>query len=286
MFFFKLEKYINQFISINRRLYIEFQVQSKTQKRTSQFASKIIQKRDGSMTVEAALVFPLFLFALYVVLCVSHILITSHEIQNGLTETARYAAKYAYTEKESVMSESVLKWQFMKYVDEESLFYISGKAKGMRIMCCGEDRNEDVIRLQADAKLTLAIPFFSTYKIPIQEVVYQKKFIGYRDGESGIETGEYVYVAETGSVYHTSLSCSHICIQVIPASAVTQLDKRTCCKHCMKDGRLHGDYATIYGDCIHNNINCSGIKRTIRLVKKEQITGMPMCTKCALNTDN
>lgn len=204
-------------------------------------------------------------------------------MQNGLVETARYAAKYAYAKKETATSQQILKWQFMKYADESCLTQIRGGAKRIRISLHEEEAKEGMLCLKADAKLTLTIPLLGDYTIPLQEVVHQKKFIGFVEGEKTGEESDYVYIAETGSVYHTSLSCTHICIQIVPASSIANIGQRTCCKHCMKDGKLHGNYATIYGDCIHNNINCSGIKRTVRVVKKEQVSGMPLCTKCAQN---
>ena len=289
MFFLKHRQKILQIVNL-----FFLQVQSVDRKRTSQFASKSMIKQvkqseksmetswmDGSMTVETALVFPLFIFVLYAVFCVSQLFIASHEIHNGLVETARYAAKYAYSQKDMLTSQMSLNWKFTKYVDDTCLANIKGGAKRVRISVTEEEGKKGVLRLQADAKLMLAIPFLGTYKMHLQEVVYQKKFIGYIEGAMDCEQEGYVYVAETGSVYHTSLSCTHICLQIVPAASLADIGQRKCCQRCMKEGRLQGEYAAVYGDCIHNNLNCSGIKRTIRVIKKEQIGDMPQCSKCA-----
>ena len=265
----------------------------------------ITTKNKGSITVEAACVFPLFLFVMYAILTICQMLITTNEIHSALTETARYAAKYDYVqqhknragenreEKNSengseikenditdiIINKSVLQWQFRKYLDKTKLWHIKGGTAGISLAKSQLDSDDNMLQLRADATICISLPLIKDFTIPVQEEIRQKAFLGY-DNTTSLDSGDYVYVAQTGEVYHTDLSCSHICIKIIAKSELDSTNKKYC-KHCMKDKVIEGDCVTLYGDCLHSDINCSSLKRTIRLVRKDQINHLPLCQKCA-----
>ena len=251
----------------------KLQVQSmQRMKRTSQSASN-----QGSVTVEAALVVPLFLFFLYAVFGIYQVLFASQEIYSGLLETARYVAKYSYVSKSD---SATIRLQFSKYVKDADLWMIKGGTLGVQLSKSECNRNDNRIILRARAQCKIAVPVIGTYLVPIKEMVSQKAFLGFSE-EDNFQNGEYVYVAEYAQVYHTDPSCSHICLKIVPVSELSQYPDKRMCRHCMKDGKIKGDYVTIYGDCIHSDCNCSGLKRTVRLCHKEDVNGMPLCSKCA-----
>lgn len=53
------------------------------------------------------------------------------------------------------------------------------------------------------------------------------------------------------------------------------------CERCVIGTTMTGIYITQYGDRYHNSLNCSGLKRTIRTIKKSQTAGKRGCSKCA-----
>lgn len=81
-----------------------------------------------------------------------------------------------------------------------------------------------------------------------------------------------VYVTEYESVYHTSESCTHLDLSVHRGTKTQVEQKRNeyggkyhACERCGGDSALV--YYTEKGDCYHSQVSCSGLKRTVRLVK-------------------
>ena len=111
--------------------------------------------------------------------------------------------------------------------------------------------------------------------------------VGQTDGAD--DGYELVYVAENGSVYHTDSTCTHIDLSV-HAAAGSDLGrlrnvhggKYHACEKCVGNGRVSGTiYITDEGDRYHNDAGCSGLKRTVRLLRKSELDGLPVCSRCA-----
>ena len=100
---------------------------------------------------------------------------------------------------------------------------------------------------------------------------------------------EMVYVTEYESVYHTSESCTHLDLSVHRGIKTQVEQKRNeyggkyhVCERCGGDSALV--YYTEKGDCYHSQASCSGLKRTVRLVKKSEIQAYIQCERCRENT--
>lgn len=98
-----------------------------------------------------------------------------------------------------------------------------------------------------------------------------------------------VYVTEYESVYHTSESCTHLDLSVHRGIKTQVEQKRNeyggkyhACERCGGDSALV--YYTEKGDCYHSQASCSGLKRTVRLVKKSEIQAYIQCERCRENT--
>lgn len=252
-------------------------------KRTSQNISY-----DGSMTVEAALVFPLFLFVMYAVMMLSQLMITNDEVDKALTETARYLAKEAYfysqenvyEEQGSISIKAQSYNRFRQYIDESRLRLVPGGKNGISLQHSQLPNELQEIVLIAEFNCNITIPFFGRFSYPMEESVVQKIFCGY-DTSVGWNKGEYVYVAEHGAVYHNSPDCSYIAIRVVKAEDTKELQGKRNCRYCCNKV-AKGEYVTICGDCIHQNRNCSALKRTIHLVRRDQLGGLPLCSRCKI----
>ncbi len=99
---------------------------------------------------------------------------------------------------------------------------------------------------------------------------------------------EMVYVAEYASVYHTRSDCTHLALSVraVGAGQVDRLRntagaKYHACDKCVGSG---GKNATVYiteeGTHFHNSAECSGLTRTVRLVRQSEVGGLHMCSRC------
>ena len=98
-----------------------------------------------------------------------------------------------------------------------------------------------------------------------------------------------VYVTENGSVYHKSMGCSYLDLSTsqVSKSAVPGLrnqygEKYTPCETCSKNAEEAGMvYITETGNRYHTLESCSGLKRTVRMVKQSHVSGkMHVCSRC------
>lgn len=208
----------------------------------------------GSMTVEAALVVPLFLIGCLMLLSIVTITRDSMDRQLKLHKTAREMA---------VLASAV------------------------------QSSQSDVIRLRRvyPASLTPKCPGIQTILLENHCVVH--KFNGY-DVSNGDVTGEskvYVYLTEYGTVYHKKRSCKHLNIDILPVSGKDVDAKRNkdgkiydMCKKCLKLTRAELKQTTVfitdYGVKYHTEINCPDLKRSLRVVLLSQAEGRAACKDC------
>lgn len=117
---------------------------------------------------------------------------------------------------------------------------------------------------------------------------YGHAWVGYvHSGEAGDDGDTYVYITESGTVYHKNRGCSYLnpSIQQVNLQDVGELRNRGgaiyyACALCGGDGRGGGCYITDYGTNYHASISCSGLKRTIYEVKLSEVGARGACSRC------
>lgn len=279
-------------------------------KRTSCLTSCV-----GVATIETALILPIFLCAVCMLMTLGQMLLTEAEIQHASVKTAFICARQeALTEiqagsqekknrskEEQTQGISYNKSNFLgKTLSIPTAFYsvfqdssgidscIHGGKAGIRLSSSEISREKALVEICADYRLKVFVPFFRGIYFPRRAVVRQRIFSGYVEHKGEAGTGKedkIVYLAENGTVYHTSLSCTHICIHITDANAihgVVDSSRYQPCERCIKNGEAPKQlYITAYGDRFHSSITCSGLKRTLRAVKLSEIPGMRICARCA-----
>lgn len=111
---------------------------------------------------------------------------------------------------------------------------------------------------------------------------------GTGDGGQQKEPEKMVYVTETGGVYHRSLSCSYINLSVEQVSGSSIQSRRNQygekyepCELCSRSQKPAGTvFITGKSNRYHNLGSCSGLKRTVRIVKESEVNGMGACGRC------
>lgn len=106
--------------------------------------------------------------------------------------------------------------------------------------------------------------------------------------ENQKESESMVYVTENGSVYHKKASCTYLKLSITTVSGNrvssmrnTYGEKYAACETCSKNQNPSGNvYLTQTGNRYHNLASCSGLKRTVRLVKHSHAEGMAACSRC------
>lgn len=223
----------------------------------------VLQKRmKASLTVEATMVVPLFLFLMMTLLYMLEIV----RIQSD------------YWEK---LHGQVTEQCFAKY---ETVYGKQEKAD------MGTDREGDG---NVFVEITYEIPSFIGF-LPIESRVFTEAcfghgFVGYRKQDvqwNGQQTEIYVYVTPNGKKYHFSENCTYLKVVVYAAKSQEIEDLRNAsgeiyypCNFChsAKGGLV---YYTTWGNRYHAQSDCPALKHTVLIIPLSQANGRSACSKC------
>ncbi len=119
-----------------------------------------------------------------------------------------------------------------------------------------------------------------------------RKWVGWK-GETEETEDSWVYISETGTVYHRSRACTHLKLSIRCVSGIDinilrneNGEKYRRCYRCAEQNLTRGKvYITDEGECYHADLNCSGLKRTVRRVHLSEVAGWPCCSRCGGSGD-
>lgn len=245
----------------------------------------MIQKiRKASMTAEAALVLPVFLFAAFSIIYINKLVLYEEEVQWALDRVAREAsAEYAATDQEVVLNNAYLMGKMNLYLEEKGLLISMLRSRF--------DAETDELNLTADYEVSIPFPVGGR-KFHFTEQVRTRAFTGVltRLSDDAEEDDITVYITRTGRVYHKSLDCTYLKLHI---SQVKYGDleylrsegggKYYPCEGCCRARVFHnGDdvFVCSYGDRFHIRRSCKNIKRSIQEVKLSEAGGRLPCSKC------
>lgn len=241
----------------------------------------------GSMTVEAALTIPVFLFA---VLCLIYLL-EVQAIRISVHSAAQGAAKNAAEDIVTIPVLNLFKFKsdMVKMIGSERLegSIIEGGKSG--ISCLGSIYYPSTgeIHVYVSYKIRLPFPGFTHIGVRQRDRFTVKAWTGYQKPDVEEEDGQIVYVTDTGTVYHTNYQCSYLqlSIRFLPSTGLSGIRnlggaRYRSCEKCVHGSAMAGVYVTDSGNRYHNSLNCSGLKRSIRAVKKSKVYGKAPCSRC------
>lgn len=258
----------------------------------------------GSLTIEAALVIPIFLFAIISILSFCEILRFQTKVDSSLQNITKTMAVYSYGKE--------LAGDFMKDTDIQipggignmlSEMYVHHKVvsdlgsdyiskspvqTSSNIYFLGSKFTDDKIEIRCTY---LATPFFMLSpkaRITTGDSVVAKVFNGYNNlsVSDKDKKEEIVYITEYGTAYHRSIECHYLDLSItsVAKGSVSKLrnesgGKYKVCPYCGK-GATGNVYITKYGDRYHTDLLCRGLKRMIKAVPISQVGGRSPCSKC------
>ena len=217
------------------------------------FATGFSKRMSGSLTVEAALVMPVFLFFMVSILYIFQIINTQAETYLELHQRGNRIC-------------------FEGYVNREQL-------------------DDGIVELTETYRIKPLLFWQDFGQLRAVQKYYGYAWIGYdvSRGRDTEDTKEYVFVTETGTVYHVTMGCSHLSLSVksveyssIPLLRNDSGGKYYQCERCPKDN--NGTVLiTAFGTRYHSDLNCSGLKRTVSTLElKEAISqGYRGCSRCS-----
>lgn len=275
-----------------------------------------MKKKTGSLTVETAMVLPIFMILVIALLSSIEMMKTYSAMEYAVHETAKelaynayipvilkeYAGKYDETVKEfdlekagiavraadTLYTETAVRAILIDKYGLKNLnnSLIKNKSMGLHLF------RSDVINEKGDIDLIVTYnvePWINVFGVGELTLVNRAKihsWTGYVYPKEYDE--EYVYVTPSGSVYHTNRDCTylHISVSTYMKSDIEDLrnkegKKYNACKLC---GNENEDspfvFVTDYGENYHSSLACSGIKRTIIKIKKSEIGDKKLCERC------
>lgn len=264
------------------------------------------KKWNAVMTVEASLILPVFIMLLMNVLSIIEVYRIHSSVAESLWDEGRKTAKYCY------LKEAAENISGLQESDISGIGALASALSGSRditrdldnypvwerIVSGGESgvwvnrKVEENGTIRIDCRYRIHPLFMSLTPISkeIENHYCGHAWIGYVPGDGKNVAGEdevYVYITETGTVYHKNRECSYL-NPSIRSIRVDNLDGvrnkggavyYTCplCKD-MAGGEIC--YVTDYGTNYHTSITCSGLKRTIYAVRLSETGGRSACSKC------
>lgn len=256
-------------------------------------------REEGSATVEAALVIPVFFASLCSLIMLGQFLLVEAEIQYTLSQTARICArregarKWENREKETYGGEAVTSVRaatiFYSLMDRSSLNGACIRGGKTGILVALTPKSGDILQLEARYHLKLSLPFLRPVSLPRKLRICQRAYGGFVPHEGQEEAYDpTVYITDNREVYHTRLSCTHICLTIRDAGTIKSImaaSRYSACEKCIGKGKIPAQlYVTPYGDCYHASLSCSGLKRSIHAVKLSQVAGLRQCSRCAVTS--
>lgn len=261
---------------------------------------------NAGMTVEAALVLPLFLFVFVNLVCLLEMMRLQNHLQLALWNTGNKICMYGYLkdtseegeEGESSIADEGVEFLFTYgYVKQEMIHYaketyldnspLTGGCSGIRFWESEMFGREDRIDLVATYQVSpwLAIPSVSKFRLSNR--YYGHLWTGYQiPAKESYQVRDPVYVTKYGTVYHEKKECSYLkhIVQQVSIQELKDLHNQN--GACYELCRLCGEkaeteyYVTNYGSCYHSSRKCPGLSRTIYTIERSRATGYQPCSKC------
>ena len=265
-------------------------------------------KVKGSMTVEAALGFTLFLFFMALMAAPLSVMDTRRQVQAGLEAEGERIAQYAYAAADfaeigepGLLSDlsrsgllSGLSREAVCRTVENRVKTAEGTGRAVDFSAAKSRILEDgeTIDLIVDYAIRLPFPVFFLDEIPQQARCIRRAWTG-KDGLGaegsgrGDEENEIVYMGKDGSRYHRSRTCHYLYndLRAVPAAEVKDLRSQSGNRYrpCAVCGGLGGTvvYVMPSGESYHFRKDCSSIAAYVRAVPLKSVEHLGACSYCS-----
>ena len=210
-------------------------------------------------------------------------------VQDALEDTGRTLSVYAAVKDSQEEEYAVLaKSMFIAKAREDDNIrkFVTGNVFGITFSESSFEGNDICLRVHYQMKFPVSLLGKKSFWLS-QQTIY-RKWTGWKD-ELGIQDGDrWVYIAEQGTVYHKTSGCTYLNLSIQSVEDVQIAEYRNengekyhKCEFCAdKINKFERVYITNYGNKYHTDLNCSGIKRTIEMVRLSDVEGKGACSKC------
>lgn len=258
-------------------------------KRTFSYSS--LEEENGSLTIESALVIPIFMFFVSVILYFFIMLSVDMEIYRSMNNTFRdieYAKVLLAPESGVEGRDLIIKTGIAANLSEEmkNNDLVKKTTKGLDVSESDYDKDTGILNMVVDYKYSLPFVFGDVGVIRRKQKLKCKLFVGECIEKDEVED-PYVYVTKTGTVYHTNINCSYLKLGIKEVAFAEIEDIRNKwgaiyypCDKCYKE-ECENVYVTEDGNRYHASLLCSTLTRDVQVKKLSEVSGMKECSRCA-----
>lgn len=271
-------------------------------------SSAFCSQPKASLTVEAAMVLPLFLFLMVLLMMPMEIMNQGRKIQTALESAGEEMSQYAYVldqikqgekidaGKINGLSESLLNG----FTEQGILLYVRKKIEGRvdlkRVENITFDRSSvlqdgETIDLIMNYRVKLPFSAFGLQSVPMTARSCRRAWVG-KEGGKGIrngETEEIVYVGKGSVRYHRSRTCHYLYnhLQQTTLAGVEKLRNLSGGKYkpCSRCGKTAAKDSAVYvmpsGERYHTDKNCSSIISYVSAVTISEVRHLGPCSYCS-----
>jgi len=242
--------------------------------------------RSASLTTEAALVFPVFFFTLYLLWQLFLLVLFQMEVCHEITETAMKHAHLGYPERKMEEKEVDISWLYQPLL--WNALPESDRVEKIWVLCMPQE--DGSIQVKVNYQFTCEAVFLTKFTIPVWQNFRFYPWIGRIDADLFAEetaSPDTVYMTEYGTVYHESMACSYLTVVVRSVEASDIGEERnssgrkyTLCERCDDRKVAEEVYISSGGTKYHLVASCPALKRTVIEKERGEVEGVPACHKC------
>lgn len=250
------------------------------------------QRVGASMTVEAAFVLPLCLFAIVNLMSIMELYRLQGRLSAAMHNTAKDMAVYAHSIDSNatllnatyaaIKTENELGAQYLEHSQ------ITGGALGVVWLQSSFLAEDDCIDLIASYHVKPIYGLMGYQGFLMCNRTRTRAWTGYDNAGTAGDADEeqLVYITPSGEAYHLSRNCPYLKLSVrgVDKDIVGELRNKDgsifyACESCggNESSRV---FVTDYGSRYHTTLTCSALKRTIYLVPISKAQGRTPCSKC------
>lgn len=276
-------------------------------------APYITSKRNGSVTLEAALIMPMVILAFVSILQIMLMMNVQLSVQFSLYRQALKTSGYSYladtvesyffdeldteeygelvTVAENGITELLMKQLVLADLGEDfwGMSWIKDGESGMYTIITPWV-SEGVIDVIIYYELEPVFNFFGIDSIPMTARVRYGKWTGVTKAANQTDSADAgtVYITKNGTVYHTYRDCTYIRINLTTTSCLQVSELRNqsggkyykCTSCCTSLSQGTTVYVSKYGDKYHQDKQCSRIYRNVIEISLEEVGDKTLCSKC------
>lgn len=255
------------------------------------------KRTEAGMTVEAAVVLPLFLYFLLNLSCAIELIRLHGNVQLALWNTCNRLAVYGYALGDSELAPLLTGFYIMDQLQEKAgkeyldSAPVKNGARGFALWGSDIFSSSDELDVIVTYKASPWNSYAAFTSFSMANRYYAHIWTGYeipQNPEEALKELDVVYMAENGEVYHENRNCTHLKLSTreVGRAEAEKLKNQwgrsySPCEKCKPGVENMRLYITEEGDRYHSSAECPGLKRTVFSVLRSRVTGYRACSRCS-----